>query len=96
MFTIKSGWGYSFGDIQEGNNCEALSRFHGYQLIVINSLNTSELGGFFVSNQWLGSVRADSVNNPVDDNAGDASTGCCTLLLYYLFHQLSFSTFHSS
>lgn len=91
MYTIGSGWGYSFGDKQEGNNGEALSRFLGYQLMVINSLDTSELGGFFVSNQWLNSVRADSVNNPVDDNAPDASVGCCTLFLYYLFHQLSFS-----
>lgn len=94
MFTISSGWGYSFGDTQEGNNGEALSRFLGYQLLVVQGLNTSDpnISGFFVSNDWLGSTaRADFVNNPQNDNQPDPSVGCCTLFLYYLYHQLAFS-----
>ena len=89
-----NGWGYSFGDSNEGSKGEALSRFLGFQFLSQNGLPTSILssGGstFFVSNDWLNSSRADFVNNNPDDNHPDATTGCTTLFVYYLFTQLQF------
>jgi hypothetical protein len=89
-----NGWGYSFGDSNEGSKGEALSRFLGYQFLSQNGLSTSILtsGGltFFVSNAWLTSSRADFVNNNPDDNHPDATTGCTTLFVYYLYTQLQF------
>lgn len=91
-----NGWGYSFGDGNEGSKGEALSRFLGFQFLSQNGLNTGVLtfGGstFFVSNQWLSSSRADFVNNNPDDNHPDATTGCTTLFVYYLSVQLQFTT----
>ncbi|MBV8682864.1 MAG: hypothetical protein JO111_08330 [Caulobacteraceae bacterium] len=90
-----NGWGYSFGDSNEGSKGEALSRFLGFQFLSQNSLSTSILnesgGTFFVSNSWLNSPRTDFVNNNPDDNHPDATTGCTTLFVYYLFHQLQFT-----
>jgi hypothetical protein len=91
-----NGWGYSFGDGNEGSKGEALSRFLGFLFLSQNGLNTGVLssGGstFFVSNAWLNSTRADFVNNNPDDNAPDATTGCTTLFVYYLSTQLQFTT----
>src|SRR5947207_1900730 len=35
-----NGWGYSFGDSNEGSKGEALSRFLGFQFLSQNGLNT--------------------------------------------------------
>ena len=90
-----NGWGYSFGDGNEGSKGEALSRFLGFQFLSQNGLNTGVLtsGGstFFVANDWLNSTRTDFVNNNPDDNHPDATTGCTTLFVYYLFTQLQFT-----
>jgi hypothetical protein len=90
-----AGWGYSYGDSNEGSKGEALSRFLGYYFLSTNGLNTAVLtqGGstFFVSNQWLNSPRPDNVNYTPDDNKPDVTTGCTTLFLYYLYSQLNFS-----
>lgn len=89
-----NGWGYSFGDSNEGSKGEALSRYLGFKFMSDKGLDTSLLtnGGvtFFVSNSWLSTDRADFVNNNPDDNAPDATTGCTTLFLYYLVSQLQF------
>jgi hypothetical protein len=91
-----NGWGYSFGDGNEGSKGEALSRFLGFLFLSQNGLNTGVLssGGstFFVSNSWLSSPRTDFVNNNPDDNTPDATTGCTTLFVYYLSTQLQFTT----
>jgi hypothetical protein len=94
MQTKANGWGYSFGDGNEGSKGEGLSRLLGFKFIVDKGLDPTIVtnGGatFLVSNAWLGSTRADFVNNNPDDNSPDPTTGCTTLFLYYLLHQLSF------
>lgn len=95
MKSKANGWGYSFGDSNEGSKGEALSRYLGYRFLDEHSLDKNVLGysgsTFFVSNFWLNTTRADFVNNNPDDNAPDATTGCTTLFLYYLEHQLQFA-----
>jgi len=93
MFMLKrgNGWGYSFTDGNEGSKGEALSRYLGYLFLTTNGLSTNLANGFFVSGGWLNSPRADFVNNNPDDNKPDATTGCTTLFLYYLIHQLGFT-----
>ena len=91
-----AGWGYSYTDTNEGSKGEALSRFLGYYFLATNGLDLTVLtkGGstFFVSNDWLStSTRTDFVNYTPDDNAPDATTGCTTLFLYYLYDQLKFT-----
>jgi len=95
MQTKDNGWGYSFGDGNEGSKGEGLSRFLGYDFLSSNGLDTTVLkesgGTFFVSNDWLASGRADFVNDNPDDNHPDATTGCTTLFIYYLNAQLGFT-----
>ncbi|MEB9410538.1 hypothetical protein P4J00_23770 [Bacillus cereus] len=98
MFMKKkgNGWGYSFGDSNEGSKGEGLSRLLGFNFLSLKSLDTSVLtqGGqtFFVSNDWLDSSRKDFITiNPPNDNHPDATTVCTTLFIYYLFSQLGFS-----
>ena len=93
MAQSANGWGYSFGDSDEGIRGEGLSRFLGWQMIQAKGLSTGVAGGFFVANDWLNSSRADFVNTTGDlnDNAPDAATGCTTLFTYYLNSQLKFS-----
>ncbi len=95
MQSKANGWGYSFGDGNEGSKGEALSRFLGFKFLADNSLDTTVLTQgsqtFFVANDWLSSSpRTDFVNNNPDDNSPDATTGCTTLFVYYLFNQLTF------
>ena len=87
-----NGWGYSDGDTDEGSKGEGLSRFLGWQMIQAKGLSTGVAAGFFVSNLWLNSPRADWVNNNPDFNFPDAHNGCTTLFLYYLSTQLKFAT----
>ena len=95
MKSEANGWGYSFSDGNEGSKGEALSRFLGYQFLSSQGLDTTVLtqgsSTFFVSNDWLStSTRTDFVNNNPDDNSPDATTGCTTLFVYYLYTQLTF------
>lgn len=85
-----NGWGYSDGDGDEGSKGEGLSRFLSFQMLLAKGLDTSVASGFFVANNWLSSTRDDFVNNDPDDNSPDATTGCTTLFVYYLFEQLKF------
>jgi hypothetical protein len=95
MMQRANGWGYSFGDGNEGSKGEALSRYLGFKFLADNGLSTGVLtsGGstFFVSNSWLNGTRDDFVNNNPDDNHPDNVTGCTTLFLYYLIDQLKFT-----
>ncbi len=90
-----NGWGYSYGDGNEGSKGEGLSRFMGFQFLAQKGLDTSIVskGGstFFVANDWLSSTRTDFVNYNPDDNKPDATTGCTTLFVYYLYSQLTFT-----
>jgi hypothetical protein len=90
MAAKANGWGYSDGDGDEGSKGEGLSRFLGFQMLLAKGLSTNVASGFFVANNWLNSPRADFVNNDPDDNSPDATTGCTTLFIYYLFDQLKF------
>ena len=95
MLKKANGWGYSFGDGNEGSKGEGLSRFLGFQFMQNKGLDTTVLqkpigATFFVSNFWLNSPRVDYVNFDPDDNKPDANTGCTALFIYYLFTQLSF------
>ena len=40
---------------------------------------------------WLNSERQDFVNTAPDDNGYNATNGCTTLFIYYLFHQLGYT-----
>jgi hypothetical protein len=95
MAAKKNGWGYSYGDSgDEGSKGEALSRFLAYKFLSDQSPDTSFVNSlsFTVSNNWLATTaRTDFVNINPDDNKPDATTGCTTLFLYYLFSQLAFT-----
>jgi hypothetical protein len=96
MKSKNNGWGFGFGDTNEGSRGEALSRFLGFQFMASNGLSTSVLyrdsnNNFFVSNRWLSTSRDDFVNHNPDDIDPDATTGCTTLFVYYLFSQLTFN-----
>ena len=89
MLGQNTGW-FQGGD--EGSKGEGLSRFLSVQFLQINGLiNNGIQSGFDVADDWLNSSRQDFVNNNPDDNAPDATTGCTTLFIYYLFSQLGFS-----
>ena len=81
------GW---FGTGTEGSEGEGLSRFLAAQFLALNGLGNTP-AGFSNSNTWLGTSRADFVNNisPADDGP-DAVTGCSLLFIIYLFSQLGF------
>ena len=88
MLAQNKGW---FGNGDEGAAGEGLSRFLGTQFLLANGLGAPP-SGFLVGNDWMNSPRADFVNN-IDptDNAPDPKTGCSTLFINYLHHQLGFS-----
>jgi len=89
MLGQSAGW-FQGGD--EGSKGEGLSRFLSVQFLQINGLiNNGIQSGFDVAEDWLNSSRQDFVNNNPDDNAPDATTGCTTLFIYYLFTQLGFT-----
>lgn len=82
------GW---YGSGTEGSEGEGLSRFLAAQFLAVNGLGNPP-AGFTNSNAWLGSSRADFVNNiNTSDDGPDAATGCSLLFIYYLFSQLGFS-----
>jgi hypothetical protein len=96
MLAQNRGWFYPenfFHGGDEGSKGEGLSRFLGTQFLVENSL----LGdvpppGFSVTPLWLNSnPRQNFVDVNPDDNNPDATTGCTTLFIYYLFSQLGYS-----
>ena len=100
METKHNNWGYWVGNIyvDEGSDGEGLSRFLGVQCLIWNNLSFSVLNNpapgetWWASNSWLGSARADYINNNPNpsDNADDSTTGCTTLFIWYLYTQLGF------
>lgn len=89
MMAQNIGW---FQGGNEGSKGEGLSRFLSGQFLVQNGFLGLGIDAVFaVAALWLNSTRQDFVNNAPDDNGYDATNGCTTLFLYYLFHQLGFS-----
>ncbi len=89
MMTQNIGW---FQGSNEGSKGEGLSRFLGGQFLTQNGfLGLGIDAGFAVADLWLNSPRQDFVNNAPDDNGYDATNGCTTLFIYYLFSQLGYS-----
>ena len=89
MMAQNKGW---FQGSNEGSKGEGLSRFLSGQFLALNGfLGVGIDADYAVADQWLNSPRQDFVNNAPDDNGFNATNGCTTLFIYYLFHQLGFS-----
>jgi hypothetical protein len=83
------GW---FQHNDEGSKGEGLSRFLSGQFLVQNGfLGRGIEKDYSVAGLWLNSPRQDFINNAPDDNGYNATNGCTTLFIYYLFNQLGFS-----
>ena len=89
MMTQSKGW---FQGSNEGSKGEGLSRFLSGQFLAENGfLGVGMDADYAVAHLWLNSTRQDFVNNAPDDNGYNATNGCTTLFIYYLFHQLGYS-----
>jgi len=89
MMAQNIGW-FQGGD--EGSKGEGLSRFLSSQFLAQNgSLGLGIDASYAVADLWLNSPRQDFVNNDPDNNGYNATNGCTTLFIYYLFHQLGFT-----
>ena len=89
MLAQNSGW---FQGSNEGSKGEGLSRFLSGQFLAQNGfLGLGIDANYAVADLWLNSTRQDFVNNAPDDNGYDATNGCTTLFIYYLFSQLGYS-----
>lgn len=89
MLAQNKGW---FQGGNEGSKGEGLSRFLSGQFLVRNNaLGVGIDASYAVADLWLNSTRQDFVNNAPDDNGYDATNGCTTLFIYYLFSQLGYS-----
>jgi hypothetical protein len=89
------GWWTGSG---EGSKGEGLSRFLSSQFLVQNGfLGVGIDKDYAVADLWLnidprdGLWRKDYVNIAPDDHGYNATNGCTTLFIYYMFHQLGFS-----
>ena len=89
MMTQNKGW---FQGSNEGSKGEGLSRFLSGQFLALNGfLGVGMDADYAVADLWLNSPRQDFVNNAPDDNGYNATNGCTTLFIYYLFSQLGYS-----
>jgi Polyglycine hydrolase-like, structural repeat len=89
MMAQNIGW-FQGGD--EGSKGEGLSRFLSGQFLALNGfLGVGMDANYAVADLWLNSSRQDFVNNAPNDNGADATNGCTTLFIYYLFSQLGYS-----
>jgi len=89
MMAQNIGW---FQGSNEGSKGEGLSRFLSSQFLALNGfLGVGMDRDYAVADLWLNSSRQDFVNNAPDDNGYDATNGCTTLFIYYLFSQLGYS-----
>lgn len=89
MMTQNKGW---FQGSNEGSKGEGLSRFLSGQFLAVNGfLGVGMDADYAVADLWLNSPRQDFVNNAPDDNGYNATNGCTTLFIYYLFSQLGYS-----
>lgn len=88
MMTQNAGW---FQGSDEGSKGEGLSRFLSGQFLAMNGLLGIGIDAdYAVADLWLNSPRQDFVNTAPDDNGYNATNGCTTLFIYYLFHQLGY------
>ncbi len=86
MMAQNIGW---FQGSNEGSKGEGLSRFLSGQFLAENGFLALGIGAdYAVADLWLNSTRQDFVNNAPDDNGYNATAGCTTLFIYYLFSQL--------
>ncbi|MGA3342005.1 MAG: hypothetical protein ABSD11_15605 [Methylocella sp.] len=91
IFMMAQGIGWFQGS-NEGSKGEGLSRFLSGQFLAENGyLGLGIDASYAVADLWLNSSRQDFVNNAPDDNGDDATNGCTTLFIYYLFSQLGYS-----
>ena len=91
IFMMRQGKGWFQGG-DEGSKGEGLSRFLSSQFLALNGfLGVGIDADYAVADLWLNSSRQDFVNNAPNDNGYDATNGCTTLFIYYLFSQLGFS-----
>jgi hypothetical protein len=95
MASQNKGWYENAGlfhGADEGSKGEGLSRFLGRQF-VIEQLIKERYSDFEVVQDWLNfpSTRQNFVDNNPDDHQPDATTGCTTCFIYYLYGQLNFS-----
>jgi Polyglycine hydrolase-like, structural repeat len=89
MMTQGTGW---FQGSDEGSKGEGLSRFLSGQFLARNGLLGIGIDAdYAVADLWLNSPRSDFVNTAPDDNGYNATNGCTTLFIYYLFHQLGYT-----
>ena len=89
MMTQNIGW---FQGNDEGSKGEGLSRFLSGQFLAQNGfLGVGIDADYALADLWLNSGRQDFVNNAPNDNGANATNGCTTLFIYYLFDQLGFS-----
>jgi hypothetical protein len=89
MMAQNIGW---FQGGNEGSKGEGLSRFLSGQFLAQNGFLGLGIDlDYSVADLWLNSSRQDFVNNAPDDNGDDATNGCTTLFIYYLFSQLGHS-----
>src|SRR5271166_5559541 len=89
MLAQNIGW---FQGGNEGSKGEGLSRFLSGQFLVEKGfLGVGMDADYAVADLWLNSSRQDFVNNAPDDNGDDATNGCTTLFIYYLFSQLGYT-----
>jgi hypothetical protein len=97
MASLNNGAWYGNTDLidsaDEGSKGEALSRFLAVQFKQISGLGNLQTPT--VVNLWLNAVnrmpQPNPIDTPIDDNKGDATTGCTTAFLYYLNNQLHFN-----
>jgi hypothetical protein len=89
MMTQNTGW---FQGSSEGSKGEGLSRFLSGQFLIQNGyLGVGIDANYALADLWLNSSREDFVNNAPNDNGANATNGCTTLFIYYLFDQLRYS-----
>jgi len=93
MASQQHGWfgSATFTGADEGSKGEALSRFLALKFLTGNGLATSTPNRFDVTDSWLNSQRPNYVDHNPDDINPDVVTGCTTLFLFYLHHQLGFT-----
>jgi hypothetical protein len=90
MSSQRQGWFAPDGSNEQSCG-EGLSRFLAMQFLERNGIDIVP-PNFAVSQLWLNSARVDFVNNTVEhDHLPDATSGCATLFIYYLYSQLGFS-----
>jgi polyglycine hydrolase-like protein len=91
IFMMAQGIGWFQGS-NEGSKGEGLSRFLSGQFLAQNGfLGLGIDANYAVADLWLNSSRQDFVNTAPADNGYDATNGCTTLFIYYLFSQLGYT-----